>query len=162
MRKFFTYSFSWILIIAVAICMTCAPSFAVNIPKRDTTNYLLPKKKAKKSLLSFALPPIRAGVTSNVRVNVPRPDDKLLSSVEVYPNPITDQINLKYILSRNSNVTIKMVDVLGNDILTLFSQRVDPGEQTRTFPIGNKLNKGFYFIRVIAGTESVIKRISIL
>ncbi len=142
------------------------PAFATNqgynYVKGDTINYLLPKKKTKKSLLSFTLPPIKPGVTSSVKLNVPKPDDKLLSSVEVFPNPTTDQINLKYNLSRNSNVTVKMVDVLGNDILTLFSQRVEPGEQTRTFSLNNKLNRGFYFIRVIAGTESVIKRISIL
>ncbi|MDB5109071.1 MAG: hypothetical protein JWR67_185, partial [Mucilaginibacter sp.] len=93
---------------------------------------------------------------------VARPDDKLLSNVEVYPNPITDQINLKYIISRNSNVSIKMMDVLGNNIITLFSQRVEPGEQTFSYALNNKLSRGFYFIRVVAGTEFVIRRISVL
>jgi hypothetical protein len=150
------------LIIAMAIPMDHAFADSKKVHSQDSTYNFFPKKKSRKNILTFTLPPIKAGVTSSVHLSVPKPDDKLLSGVEVYPNPITDQINLKYVISRNSNVTIKMVDVLGNNILTLFSQRVDPGERTFTYAISNKLNKGFYFIRVVAGTESVIKRISIL
>jgi len=91
-----------------------------------------------------------------------RTDDKLLTDVQVYPNPVTDQINIKYVLSRNALVTVKVMDVLGNEVITLVSQRIGSGEQSFTYPISNKLSRGFYFIRVVAGTESVIKRISVL
>ena len=89
-------------------------------------------------------------------------DDKLLNNVQVFPNPVTDQINVKYDLSRYSNVSIKIVDVLGNDVKTIFSQRLDPGEKALNYPLNNKLTRGFYFLRIVAGTESVIKRISVL
>jgi hypothetical protein len=108
------------------------------------------------------LPPLKPAATSNTKINVIRTDDKLLTDVQVYPNPITDQINVKYILSRNAIVTVKVMDVLGNDVITLLSQRIGSGEQSFTYPINNKLSRGFYFIRVVAGTESVIKRISVL
>jgi len=163
MRQKFTYSYSLTLIIAAAIWMSFA--FTINVPvvKADTTTYfLLNKKNKKKNSLSFALPPVRPGTISSVKVNVVHPDDKLISNVEVYPNPITDQINLKYIISRNSNVNIKIMDILGNEVVTMFSQRVEPGERIFSYSLNNKLSKGFYFIRVVAGTESVIKRISIL
>ena len=146
----------------MAVPANIARSFASPPQQRDTAYNIFAKKKVKKNALSFTLPPIKAGAISNIKLSVPRADDKLLSAVEVYPNPITDQINLRYFISKNTNVTIKMVDVLGNDVLTLFSRRVEPGEQIGSFPIGKTMNKGFYFIRVIAGTESVIKRISIL
>ncbi|MDB4926240.1 T9SS type A sorting domain-containing protein [Mucilaginibacter sp.] len=162
MRRIFTYTNSWIIIIAIAIFMNYAFAAAAILPQHDTTNYFFSKKKPKKGILSLSIPPIKPGIYSTTKVNVPRLDDKLLSNVEVYPNPITDQINLKYMISRNTNVTIKMVDVLGNDVITLFSQRVDPGEQILSRQLNNKLNRGFYFIRVIAGTESIIKRISVL
>jgi hypothetical protein len=164
MRRIFTYTCLCIIVIALAVPANIARSFASPPQQRDTAYNFFPKKKVKKSPnpLNFTLPPIKAGSISNIKLNVPKPDDKLLSSVEVYPNPITDQINLRYVVSKNTNVTIKMVDVLGNDVRTLFSRRVEPGEQVGSFPIGNTMNKGFYFIRVIAGTESVIKRISIL
>jgi hypothetical protein len=162
MRRKFTKMFSWLFIVAIAISFNY--EFATAIPQlqHDTIVYSPLKRKVKKSPLNFSLPPIKPGVISSTKVVVPKPDDKLLSNVEVFPNPITDQINLKYFLSRNSNVTIKMVDVLGNNVQTLFSQRVEPGEQVLNRPVSTKLNRGFYFIRVIAGTESIIKRISIL
>lgn len=90
------------------------------------------------------------------------PDYKALSNVKVYPNPIEDQINISYTLSKDANVTIKIMDVLGNEIATLLSQRLPAGEQNHSFSITSRLNSGYYFIRLIAGNEIVIKRISVL
>ncbi|MGN8071764.1 T9SS type A sorting domain-containing protein [Mucilaginibacter sp. SG564] len=135
--------------------------------KNDTTYLRASKEKAGKMSyfkngLHLVLPPTKPAITSSVKVSVSRPTDKLLNDVQVYPNPVTDQINLKYTISRNSNVTIKIMDILGNDITTMFSSRVDSGDHNINYPIANKLNRGFYFVRVVAGTESVIKRISVL
>ena len=93
-------------------------AFAYGGPVIKDTIYLHSKKaKAKQSYLKnglpFSLPPVKPGVTSYVKFTVNHQDDKLLSDVEVYPNPATDLINLKYDLSRNSNVSIKIMDVLG-------------------------------------------------
>jgi hypothetical protein len=132
----------------------------------DTTYSRYLKSKTTKSILKtnlhLVLPPIHPAVISTAKVSVARPDDKLLSNVQVFPNPVTDLVNLKYDLSRSSTVTIKILDVLGNDIMTLYSQRVEPGEKSYSYPINGKLTRGFYFVRVVAGTESVIKRISVL
>jgi hypothetical protein len=161
MQRTSTSTYSWILIIALAVSLNYAYAAPVKPPVKDTITYSLLKKKAKKSLLpNIALPPVKPGTISTTRPVFPT--DKLLSNVEVYPNPITDQINLKYMVSHNSNVTIKMVDVLGNEVMTLFSNRVEPGEQTLNRSISSKINRGFYFIRVVAGTESIIKRVTLL
>lgn len=143
-------------------------AFAYASPFKKDTLYLHYKKsKSKpsylKSGLPFALPPVKPGVISSARFPVAKADDKLLSDVEVYPNPVTDQLNLKYVVSRNTNVSIKIMDVLGNDIVTVFQSRtVDIGEQKFTYSLNNKLSRGFYFVRIVAGTESVIKRINVL
>ncbi|WP_157740651.1 T9SS type A sorting domain-containing protein [Mucilaginibacter xinganensis] len=147
--------------------MNFAFSSAMSYQRTDTSilRYLKPKAtkgSAFKNSLHLVLPPIRPAVISTTKVSVAKPDDKLLSNVSVYPNPVTDQINLKYEISRSSNVTIKVVDVLGNEIITLYNQRVEPGEKNFTYPLNSKLARGFYFLRVVAGTESVIKRISVL
>ncbi|WP_183566210.1 T9SS type A sorting domain-containing protein [Mucilaginibacter sp. SP1R1] len=135
--------------------------------RNDTTYLRVSKGKQGKASylkngLHLVLPPLKPAVTSSVKVSVSRPEDKLLNDVQLYPNPVTDQINLKYTISRNTNVTIKIMDVLGNDITTMFSSRVDSGDHNINYPINNKLTRGFYFVRVVAGTESVIKRISVL
>jgi hypothetical protein len=166
MRRIFTYSYSRITVVALTICLGFAFSNSVAYSQSDTTYARLLKPKQTKSYfknnLHLVLPPIKPAVISTQKVSVYKPDDKLLNNVQVYPNPVTDQINLKYDLSRYSNVTIKIVDVLGNEIITPFSQRVEPGEKNFSYALNGKLTRGFYFIRIIAGTESVIKRISVL
>lgn len=165
MKQKFTFTYSWLItVIAFAICMSYAPPGSAAKP--DTTYlHILKAKPAKNSFkngLHLVLPPLKPAFISTTKVNVARADDRLLNNVEVYPNPVTDQINLKYELSRNATVTIKIMDVLGNDIITLFSQRIEPGEKNFSYALNSKLTRGFYFVRVVAGTESVIKRISVL
>jgi hypothetical protein len=122
--------------------------------KSDKSSYL-------KSGIKVALPPLKPASTPKPIVDQPN-TEKLLADVEVYPNPVSDQLNLTYTINKNANVTIKIMDVLGNEVTTLLSQRVDAGPQKKTFSLSNKLSSGFYFLRLVVGTESVIKRISVL
>jgi len=146
----------------MAIFMNLAFTNSFSSSKNDTT-YLKTKSKAPlKAGLHLVLPPIKPAVISTTKVNVYKPDDKLLNNVQIYPNPVTDQINLKYELSRSSSVSIKVLDILGNDIITLYSQREDAGEKTFNYYLNSKLTRGFYFVRIVAGTEYVTKRISVL
>ena len=89
-------------------------------------------------------------------------DNKVLNNVKVYPNPVTEQLNLTFLVNKDSNVTIMIMDVLGNEVATLFSERLQAGQQNHSFNIASKLSSGFYFVRLIVGTETVIKRISVL
>jgi len=166
MRQSFTNIYLWLLIVAFAISVNFAFSSKFSKLQTDTTylHYLKSKsaKNSDKNSLHLVLPPLRPAYISTTKVMVAKPDDKLLNNVQVYPNPVTDILNLKYELSRSSNVTVKIMDVLGNEVVTIFSQRLEPGEKNYTYSINNKLNRGFYFVRVVAGTESVIKRISVL
>lgn len=126
--------------------------------KTDRTSYL--KNGFKINLL-----PLKAIQNQAIvpKQTVVRPDnEKLLTDVMIYPNPITDKINMTYNIKKNTNVSIKIMDILGNDVLTLMSQRVEAGEQKNTFQLSNRISPGFYFVRIIVGTEPFIKRISIL
>jgi len=88
--------------------------------------------------------------------------DKILSVLRVYPNPVDDQINFIIRLERESNISIKIMDLLGNEVVTLSNERLSAGEQTKTFTIPNRLNSGIYFLRFVAGSETIVKRISVL
>lgn len=118
-----------------------------------------------KNGLKVTLPAIKPA-TYQATTTKQNPDrienEKLLSDVSIFPNPITDKLNLTYNVRKNTTVSIKIMDVLGNDVMTLLSQRVEAGEQKNTFQISTRLSSGFYFVRMIVGTESVIKRISVL
>lgn len=164
MRRTNTFKISWIIVFTAVIVMNFGFAYA-GLSTNDTTYLRYHKGKNKQSYLknglTFALPPLKPGVVSNVKISVPRSDDKLLQDVDVFPNPANDQLNFKFTLSHNSSVTIKIMDVLGNDVLNVVQERFETGEQKYTISIANKLNRGFYFARINAGTESVIKRISI-
>jgi hypothetical protein len=146
----------------MAIFMNLAFTASFSSSKNDTTYLKTKSKTPLKAGLHLVLPPIKPAVISTTKVNVYKPDDKLLNNVQIYPNPVTDQINLKYELSRTSSVSIKVLDILGNDIITLYSQREDAGEKTFNYYLNSKLTRGFYFVRIVAGTEYVTKRISVL
>lgn len=88
--------------------------------------------------------------------------EKILNNVKVYPNPISDYLNLTYSINRDVNVTIKIMDVLGNEITTLFAERLTEGEHSNSFSIASRITSGFYFIRVSVGNEIITKRISVL
>jgi hypothetical protein len=100
-------------------------------------------------------------VISKSKQGTGRPD-KILAVLRVYPNPVDDQINLTLRLERESSISIKIMDLLGNEVVTLANERLSAGEQTRTFTIPNKLNSGIYFLRFVAGAETIVKRISVL
>ncbi|GGI27334.1 T9SS type A sorting domain-containing protein [Pedobacter mendelii] len=89
--------------------------------------------------------------------------DKLLTIVKIYPNPVEDQLNIILSIGKDgTQTTIKIIDLLGNEVVTLSNERLNAGEQTKTFVIPSRLNAGIYFLRVMAGSESQVKRISVL
>ena len=92
----------------------------------------------------------------------PGDSDKVLNNVKVYPNPVSDQLNLSYSITKDANVTIKIMDVLGNEITTLLTERLSAGEQANSFNIASRLSSGFYFVRVSVSGEIITKRISVL
>jgi hypothetical protein len=169
MRKFYYLIFTFFMITAIAVIVNDAYADGKKPKVSDTTRLakVFTNKNDKSYLkngIRVALPPLKPNVTIySTKLSFQKTEsDRLVSNVQVYPNPITDQINLRYSVNKNSSVTIKIMDILGNEVMTLFSQRVDPGEQKFTFNLNNKLSSGFYFVRLVAGSESVIKRISIL
>ncbi|WP_285058607.1 T9SS type A sorting domain-containing protein [Pedobacter ginsengisoli] len=92
----------------------------------------------------------------------PAKAEKILTVLKVYPNPVDDQINLILRLDRESNLSVKVMDLLGNEVVTLSNERIQSGEQTKNYTIPNRLNTGIYFLKIVAGAETVVKRISVL
>lgn len=88
--------------------------------------------------------------------------DKNLTFIKVTPANIDDQLTVVYKLERESNISIKIMDLLGNEVTTLATERSASGEQTKTFSIANRLSSGIFFVRIVAGAETSVKRISVL
>jgi len=90
--------------------------------------------------------------------------DKLLNSYELvqnYPNPFNPETVISYQLPTISNVTLKIFDVLGNEVSTLINEEQDPGSYNIPFS-GEKLSSGVYFYQLKAGDFVSTKKMVLL
>ena len=87
--------------------------------------------------------------------------DKLITNVKASYNPVVEQIVVSFQLAKQSSVAIKLMDALGNEVLSLYNGNLDEGNQSHLFDTNDKVTPGFYFLRVASGSETVVKRISI-
>jgi len=139
--------------------------------RSDSIYYSSSKKKAnntpqikaniKSYRPSFGFIPYNTFLVSSPKAASIQPE-KILTVVKVFPNPIDDQINVTLKLEREAVLTIKIMDLLGNEVITLSNERYPSGESTKSFSIPNRLNSGIYFLRIVAGGETSVKRISVL
>jgi hypothetical protein len=79
-----------------------------------------------------------------------------------YPNPFNPQTNISYALPRAGNVTLKVFDILGREVMSLIkSERESEGIHNVTFD-ATKLPSGVYFYRLQAEKFVETKRMVLL
>ena len=91
----------------------------------------------------------------------PEENEKLINNVKVFYNGIADQVAVQFKLSKSSTVSIRVMDALGNEVLSLHNGSLEAGVQNLQFETHQKLTDGFYFVRVSSGSETIVKRISV-
>jgi hypothetical protein len=76
-----------------------------------------------------------------------------------YPNPFNSSTNIKYIISKNSFVTITLYDIMGREITTLVNEEKEKGVHEIKFDGGKLgLSSGIYFYQMKAGDYTSIKK----
>lgn len=162
-------AFSWSLL--CTLCMVALLSNSVFAQKIDTSKITYkPKPKVVSRVpqinanITPYKPSIRYGTLSNTPAGttITNKTGKILSVLKVYPNPVNEQVNISLRLDKETSFSVKITDLLGNDVAILANERSPAGEQTKTYTIPNKLNTGIYFLRISAGGELIVKRISVL
>jgi len=96
--------------------------------------------------------------TLSGNVTVGNPSKYVLS--QNYPNPFNPVTKIDFEVPQDSKVTMKVYDITGKEIVTLFSGVKSAGFHTVQFD-GNGLSTGIYFYRLVAsanGQESVITK----
>jgi len=136
-------------------------SISYTISKKRINNTPQIKTNIKPYRQSFGFIPYNTFLIGSSKPAIVK-QEKILTVVRVYPNPVDDQINITLKLERETILTIKIMDLLGNEVITLSNERYPSGESTKSFNIPNRLNSGIYFLRVVAGVETSVKRISVL
>ena len=92
-----------------------------------------------------------------VEVTVP----KKFKLFQNYPNPFNPSTLISYNIPQNSFVTIKVYDVIGNEVATLVNQTQDAGKYDISFDASN-LSNGVYFYSIKAGNFSSTKKMILM
>jgi len=78
-----------------------------------------------------------------------------------YPNPFNPSTVISYQIASVGRVSLKVYDILGREVATLFNGVKAAGNYTATFN-ATKLPSGVYFYRLQAGTYSNTKKLLLL
>jgi len=86
-------------------------------------------------------------------VSVTKEDIKILNFqlFQNYPNPFNPSTRIQYSVASGQNVTLKVFDVLGNEVATLVNELKVPGVYTVQFD-GGDLTSGVYFYKLQSGS----------
>ncbi|RKY98905.1 MAG: hypothetical protein DRQ13_03065 [Ignavibacteriae bacterium] len=101
---------------------------------------------------------IRDTVTSVQNIN---PSELSYSLQQNYPNPFNPITHIRYSIPQSSRVTLKVYDILGNQVAKLVDRYQSPGEYDVMFSAG-VLVSGIYFYRLQAGNFLAIKKLILL
>jgi flagellar hook assembly protein FlgD len=80
--------------------------------------------------------------------------------LHTYPNPAVDVINVDYQTEQNSSVTIEIISMNGQRVMTLNEGMKSTGKHSAKMDVAT-LPAGNYFVAIQAGNSRVAKRISI-
>lgn len=83
---------------------------------------------------------------------------QLLTTLNAFPSPFTNEANIKYTLSQNSDVEIEVFDVTGKRVATLQNGPMAAGTHNAVWE-ATEVNAGVYFVRMKAGDAIITRRI---
>ncbi len=78
-----------------------------------------------------------------------------------YPNPFNPATMIGYQLSVTGHVSLKVFDVLGNEVATLVNEKKDAGNYSVKFD-GSKLSSGIYFAKLTSEGKFQIRKLMLM
>lgn len=99
------------------------------------------------------------GYRVGVEEDLVKPDQFAL--FQNYPNPFNPETTISFTLPFSSLVTLKIYDVLGREVSTVFSGQLSSGKQSLHWNASG-LSSGIYFYRLEAGGKSQTKKLVLL
>jgi hypothetical protein len=84
-----------------------------------------------------------------------------LSLLPAKPNPVKDHATIFYAIPQEGKVTLKVYNLIGQEVRTLVDGNKKPGMHSVIFN-SKKLPQGVYFYRLTIGNSAVTRRLTIL
>ena len=123
----------------------------------DVTVTITGQDLANNEYISFSFP-VNVGLT-DVQTTEQLPTDFAL--YQNYPNPFNPTTNIKFDLPKESNVTLKIYNILGEEVTTLVNKTMPAGHQVVTFD-ASRLASGMYIYRIQAGSFVQVKKMLLM
>ena len=79
-----------------------------------------------------------------------------------YPNPFNPNTVIKYQIPITSQVTLKVYDILGNEIATLVNEEKSAGNYSYSFIPNPTLSSGIYFYQIKARSFTQTKKMLLI
>lgn len=86
---------------------------------------------------------------------------KEFSLSQNYPNPFNPSTTIEFTLPKSEYVELKVYNILGKEISTLVSEKLNQGSHTYTFD-GSNLASGIYYCQLTAGEYREVKKMILL
>jgi len=115
-------------------------------------------------------------VAKDIHDNISEPNQILLKFTDIkneteiikdyalfqnYPNPYNPATNIKFNLPKSEFVTLKIFDIIGNEVATLVNEQKSAGSFTIKFDASN-LTSGIYLYQLQAGSFREIKKMMLV
>jgi len=103
-------------------------------------------------------------VSTEVQLPTAVDDNQLVSSYNLeqnYPNPFNPSTSIRFSVPERSDVSLKVFDVLGNEVATLISETKEAGSYDVTFNSSN-LASGMYLYTLKAGSFTSTKKMILM
>ena len=97
-------------------------------------------------------------------LDVNNPNEKSLNNFNIsqnYPNPFNPSTVINFSIPRKSNVSLKIYDVLGNEVAELVNAVKSEGEHSVLFD-GINLPSGVYFYRITTESSNIVKKMILI
>jgi len=78
-----------------------------------------------------------------------------------YPNPFNPNTTIEFTLPKSELTTLKVYNILGKEVSTLVSNKLNQGNHTYTFD-GKNLSSGVYYYQLLAGEYREVKKMILL
>ncbi len=97
--------------------------------------------------------------SNEIEIEIGLPEIFVLS--QNYPNPFNPSTTIKYSIPASNFVTLKVYDVLGNEVSNLVNEYKNAGSYEVNFD-GSQLSSGTYFYKLESGAFSQTKKLQLL
>lgn len=82
------------------------------------------------------------------------------ANVMIYPNPANQTATISYHLSKQTDVKIELVDLLGKKVMDLTNSNQGEGDYTvQLSKTANQITSGIYFVKISLGTSVTTKKL---